>query len=61
MKEFGSKANDDIVYINFDSNSGMAELFASDLNTDRLLMGIELYDRPAPAYTAGRQRFVCGI
>ncbi len=43
MKEFGSKAYDDIVYINFDSNSGMAELFASDLNTDRLLMGIELY------------------
>ncbi len=43
MKEFGSKAYDDIVYINFDSNSRMAELFASDLNTDRLLMGIELY------------------
>ncbi len=43
MKEFGSKAYDDIVYINFDSNSGMAELFASDLNTDRLLMGMELY------------------
>ncbi len=43
MKEFGSKAYDDIVYINFDSNSRMAELFASDLNSDRLLMGIELY------------------
>ncbi len=43
MKEFGSKAYDNIVYINFDSNSGMAELFASDLNTDRLLMGMELY------------------
>lgn len=43
MKEFGSKAYDDIVYINFDSNFRMAELFASDLNTDRLLMGIELY------------------
>ncbi len=43
MKEFGSKAYDDIVYINFDSNSRMAELFASDLNTDRLLMGMELY------------------
>lgn len=43
MKEFGSKAYDDTVYINFDSNSRMAELFGSDLNTDRLIMGIELY------------------
>lgn len=43
MKEFGSKAYADTVYINFDSNSRMADLFASDLNTDRLIMGIELY------------------
>ena len=43
MKDFGSKAYADTVYINFDSNSRMAELFASDLNTDRLIMGIELY------------------
>lgn len=43
MKEFGSKAYADTVYINFDSNSRMAELFASDLNIDRLVMGIELY------------------
>lgn len=43
MKEFGSKAYADTVYINFDSNSRMKELFASDLNTDRLIMGIELY------------------
>ncbi len=43
MKEFGSKAYDDTVYINFDSNSQMAELFASDLNISRLIMGIELY------------------
>lgn len=43
MKEFGSKAYADTVYINFDSNSRMAELFASDLNTDRLIMGLELY------------------
>lgn len=43
MKEFGGKAYADTVYINFDSNSRMAELFASDLNTDRLIMGIELY------------------
>src|SRR5699024_6469523 len=33
----------DTVYINFDSNSRMAELFAADLNTERLIMGIELY------------------
>ena len=43
MKEFGSKAYADTVYINFDSNSRMAELFAADLNVDRLVMGIELY------------------
>ena len=43
MKEFGNKAYADTVYINFDSNSIMTELFASDLNTERLIMGIELY------------------
>jgi hypothetical protein len=43
MKEFGEKAYADTVYINFDSNSRMAELFASDLDTDRLILGLELY------------------
>ncbi len=43
MKEFGKQAYTDTIYINFDSNSRMAELFASDLDTDRLIMGIELY------------------
>lgn len=43
MKEFGRKAYTDTIYINFDSNSRMAELFASDLNTNRLIMGLELY------------------
>lgn len=43
MKEFGSRAYADTVYINFDSKSRMAELFSADLNTDRLIMGIELY------------------
>lgn len=43
MKEFGRKAYADAVYINFDSNSQMADLFASDLNVDRLIMGLELY------------------
>ena len=43
MKEFGRQAYANTVYINFDSNSRMAELFASDLDTDRLIMGLELY------------------
>ena len=43
MKEFGKQAYADTVYVNFDSNSRMAELFASDLDTDRLIMGLELY------------------
>ncbi len=43
MEEFGRKAYEDTMYINFDANSRMAELFASDLNTDRLIMGMELY------------------
>ncbi len=43
MKEFGKLHFKDTVYINFDSNSRMAELFASDLNTERLIMGLELY------------------
>ena len=40
MKEFGKLYYTDTVYINFDSNSRMAELFASDLDTDRLIMGL---------------------
>lgn len=43
MKEFGKQAYENTVYINFDSNSKMADLFASDLNTERLIMGLELY------------------
>lgn len=43
MKEFGKQAYANTVYINFDSNSRMAELFDSDLDTERLIMGIELY------------------
>ena len=43
MKEFGRLYYTDTVYINFDSNSRMAELFASDLDTERLIMGVELY------------------
>ena len=43
MQEFGRQHYKDTVYINFDSNSSMTELFSSDLNTDRLIMGLELY------------------
>lgn len=43
MKEFGKQAYADTVYINFDSNSRMADLFSADLDADRLIMGLELY------------------
>jgi predicted AAA+ superfamily ATPase len=43
MKEFGAQAYAYTVYINFDSNSRIADLFASDLDTDRLILGLELY------------------
>ncbi len=43
MKEFGRQTYGDTVYINFDSNARMAELFASDLDTKRLVLGLELY------------------
>lgn len=43
MKAFGSEAYEDMVYINLDANSQMAELFSSDLKIDRIIMGLELY------------------
>lgn len=43
MKEFGRAAYADTLYINFDSNPRMAELFEHDLNTERLILGLELY------------------
>lgn len=43
MKEFGSKAYVNTVYINFDSNSRMAELFSSDLDIDRIILGLEVF------------------
>ena len=43
MKEFGRQEYENTVYINFDSNSRMADLFDSDLDIDRLIMGLELY------------------
>ncbi|MCD7814367.1 MAG: ATP-binding protein [Lachnospiraceae bacterium] len=43
MKEFGRQEYEDVAYINFDHNSKMEELFSSDLNIERLIMGMEIY------------------
>lgn len=43
MREFGQKYYKNTVYINFDSNAGMAELFETDLDTKRLILGLEIY------------------
>ena len=43
MKEFGKIAYENVLYINFDSNARMAELFTSDLNIERILLGLEIY------------------
>ena len=42
MREFGRTCFDDCVYINFDNNSKMSELFSHDLDTKRLITGLEL-------------------
>ena len=43
MKEFGKTAYEKTVYINFDNNLQMKELFSLDMRIDRIIMGIELY------------------
>lgn len=43
MKEFGKQAYKSTIYINFDSNSTMKNLFAANLTPERLIMGLELY------------------
>ena len=43
MKEFGKTEYEEVVYINFDSNRIMAELFEQDLDSNRIVEGIELY------------------
>jgi len=43
MKEFGRAAYQNTVYINFENNRRMKELFSIDLNIERLVMGLELY------------------
>ncbi len=43
MREFGTSAYENTAYINFDANKQMADLFASDLNISRIILGLELY------------------
>ncbi len=43
MKEFGKTAYQSMVYINFDNNRRMKELFSTDLDTERIIIGLELY------------------
>ncbi len=43
MKEFGRQEYKNTVYINFDSNARVAELFSTDLDVQRILRGIEIY------------------
>jgi predicted AAA+ superfamily ATPase len=43
MREFGRRAYAQTVYINFDNNPRMKELFEGDLDVERLVRGLELY------------------
>ncbi len=43
MKEFAKGAYDEMVYINFDNNSQMKELFSVDMRIERIITGLELY------------------
>lgn len=43
MSEFGRLAYEKVVYINFDSNLKMNELFSADMDVNRIIMGLELY------------------
>jgi len=43
MKEFGRTAYKNTVYVNFENNRRIKELFSIDLSVERLIMGLELY------------------
>jgi hypothetical protein len=43
MREFGNSSYDEMVYINFDNNTQMKELFSADMNIERIITGLELY------------------
>lgn len=42
MREFGKTCFDHTVYINFDSNERMSELFSVDMDIHRIVLGLEL-------------------
>lgn len=43
MKKFGESAYDKMVYINFDNNQQMKNLFDQDLDIQRIVTGLEMY------------------
>lgn len=43
MKEFGASEYKNVVYINFDNNNRMKNLFGGSLEVERLITGLELY------------------
>lgn len=45
MKNFGQKTYRHVVYINFDNNQQMQELFEANMKIERIITGLELYSR----------------
>lgn len=43
MKKFGETAYNKTVYVNFDNNRQMKDLFETDMKIDRIVTGLELY------------------
>ncbi|MGV8905229.1 MAG: ATP-binding protein [Acetobacterium sp.] len=43
MKKFGQKAYRQVVYINFDNNQQMKDLFEANMKIERIITGLELY------------------
>ncbi len=43
MKNFGETAFNQVVYVSFDNNRIMKDLFQSDMNIERIITGLELY------------------
>ncbi len=43
MKEFGTREYEEMIYVSFDNNERMANLFEGSMNVERLIAGLELY------------------
>lgn len=43
MREFGKTSYEKTVYVSFDNNQRMKDLFSADLNIERIVTGLELY------------------